>query len=265
MTAELIDATVERGGKPILNDVSVTCPGGAMTAFCGPNGAGKTTALSVMTGAIAPDAGEARLDGQTVRRQRPDALARRRAVVSQHAPLNFPFAVYEVVAMGRTPHFGRATPDKDNAAIEIAIDLMGLGPLIDRNYLTLSGGEKQRVNIARALAQVWREKPYKDDHSGHHHPWLFLDEPTSALDLKHQLSLMALLARLRDHGWGVVVVLHDLNLIKKYADRAVLFKDGGLWSAGPSQEVLSPQTVMDVFDLDAPYELAFAAPASASP
>ncbi|MEL6277257.1 MAG: ATP-binding cassette domain-containing protein [Pseudomonadota bacterium] len=261
MSAELINATVERGGKQILRNVSVSCPAGAITAFCGPNGAGKTTALSLMTGAIAPNAGEAKLDDLRVRRQRPEALARRRAVVSQYSQLSFPFAVYEVIAMGRTPHFGRVTPEQDNAAIEAAIDLMALSPLIDRNYLTLSGGEKQRVNIARALAQIWREGTQADDQSEPRPPWLFLDEPTNALDLKYQLALMALLGRLRDDGWGIIVVLHDLNLVKKYADRTVLFKDGSLSSTGPSHEVLSPQTVMDTFDLDAPYELGLVASA----
>ncbi len=253
MSAELIDICVDRAKRRVLTDVTLACPPGRITAFCGPNGAGKTTALSVLTGALAATSGDVRLDGDRIASQRPDALARRRAVVNQNSALNFPFEVHEVVAMGRTPYFGLVSPAADAAAIDGAIEATQLGSLAERNYLTLSGGERQRVNIARALAQAWRGP--KADKEDAHTPWLFLDEPTSALDLKYQLALMELLERLRDEGWGIVIVLHDLHLVRRYADKVALFKSGRLIAFGDSDDVLTETSVQNAFDLDAPYPL----------
>ncbi|MEM9169771.1 MAG: ATP-binding cassette domain-containing protein [Pseudomonadota bacterium] len=273
MTAELVEVSVERQRRRVLADVSLACEAGAITAFCGPNGAGKTTALSVLSGGLAARSGDVTLDGVALRRRRADALARRRAVVSQISTLNFPFDVHEVVAMGRTPHFGRAAPDADARAIAAAMRAMDLEPLATRNFLTLSGGERQRVNIARALAQVWPDAPdgapsrgdaggEAGGETGEQRPWLFLDEPTSALDLKHELALMTLLRRLRRDGWGIVIVLHDLHLVRRFADAAGFFKDGRLVAFGPAVDVVTETSVQDVFDLDAPYPLERAAPGS---
>ncbi|MEM6627575.1 MAG: heme ABC transporter ATP-binding protein [Pseudomonadota bacterium] len=247
MSVELDKVSVIRNGRPILNAATIACDAGAFTALCGPNGAGKTTALSVMTGALEPDEGRVRLDGEDVGAFDRLSLARRRAVVSQSSALSFPFQAHEVAAMGRAPHHGRAGQSRDAAVISAVIAAMDLTAMADRNYLTLSGGERQRVNIARALAQIW-DPP--DDGQAR---WLFLDEPTAALDLKHQIALMVRLKALAREGWGVVAVLHDLPLVRQHADKVVLFKDGEIHSAGAPADMLTPDRIQTVFDLAAPY------------
>ena len=255
MTLSLENATVVRGRRAILDRADFACAAGTFTALCGPNGAGKTTALSVLSGAVRPDAGAAMLDGRNVRAVAPGVLARRRAVVSQSSMLSFPFQVHEVVAMGRAPHQGRSGLGDDRRIIGEAIGLLDLTELAERNFMTLSGGERQRVHIARALAQIW-EAPDEAGPGGEGERWLLLDEPTAALDLKHQIKLMGLLRRLAGEGWGVAAVLHDLHLVRAYADEAVLFKGGAVAGAGPAGEQLTPERVQDIFDLDAPYAMA---------
>ncbi|MEM8986035.1 MAG: heme ABC transporter ATP-binding protein [Pseudomonadota bacterium] len=243
-------ASVIRNAKSILHNASFSCVPGKITALCGANGAGKTTALKVLSGAMKAEAGRAFMEEQPIHSFAREELARRRAFVAQHPSLAFPFRVHEVVEMGRTPHFGRATPDEDAEAVAAAMHSMSLVGLAERDYLTLSGGERQRVMIARALAQVW----FAPDEAKAR--WLLLDEPTSALDLKHQLALMSFLSKLAEGGWGVVCVLHDLQLVKRHADQIVMFKEGRVVSAGPPEIELTPERIADVFDLDAPFELA---------
>ncbi|MEM1086628.1 MAG: heme ABC transporter ATP-binding protein [Pseudomonadota bacterium] len=250
MSLELREVSVIRGGRKILSDVSGQVKAGQFTAFCGPNGAGKTTALTAATGSMTPERGEAFLDGDRVASASRADLAKRRAVVSQSSVLSFPFHVHEVVAMGRAPHFGRSTEIRDSAIIEEALAIMELSAFTNRNYLTLSGGERKRVDIARALAQVW-DAP--EDGTTR---WLFLDEPTSALDLKYQILLMERLEDLSKQGWGIVAVLHDLHLVRKYADQVWLFKEGRLRDQGPARTVLSSENVQIAYDLSAPYQFA---------
>ena len=250
MTLALDKASVLRSGRAILSAASLVCAPGRFTALCGPNGAGKTTALSVMSGALRPEAGRATLDGRNVRSFAAADLARRRAVVSQTSLLSFPFQVHEVVAMGRAPHHGRTGLAHDRRIIAEAIGLLDLTALAERNFMTLSGGERQRVQIARALTQVW-EAPEEGGVR-----WLLLDEPTSALDLKHQIDLMTLLKRLAGEGWGVAAVLHDLHLVRAHADDVVLFKGGAVLDAGPVADRLTAERVQEVFDLAEPYAMA---------
>ncbi|MEM6475251.1 MAG: heme ABC transporter ATP-binding protein [Pseudomonadota bacterium] len=249
MTLALRNASVIRTGRAILDEASLECAPGHFTAFCGPNGAGKTTALSVLSGALSPDQGDADLDGVSISAFKPIELAWRRAVVAQSSPLSFPFHVHEVVEMGRTPWSGVSGRKRDSEIVAAAMAEMDLTDLGARNYLTLSGGERQRANIARALAQLWDEPK---DHKGR---WLLLDEPTSALDLKHQIALLALLKRLADAGWGVVAVLHDLHLVRKHADRVVLFQEGRVFDDGATESVLTPEAVQQAYGLDEPYAL----------
>jgi iron complex transport system ATP-binding protein len=246
MTLTVDTVTLSRGGHTLLDAVSFTARPGAFTAICGPNGAGKSTALNVIAGSMKPDSGQARFDEAPVASIAPQRLALRRAVLPQAPALGFPFLVHEVVAMGRAPHHGRATPTEDAAAIEGALAEVQIEHMADRNYLTLSGGERQRVQIARVIAQLWTPPP---DGAAR---WLLLDEPTSALDLKHQLRLMRLLAKLANEGWGVLGVLHDLSMIRKWADTAVMFANGKVYADGPPDTVLNPAAVADAFDLDEP-------------
>ncbi|MEE4154757.1 MAG: heme ABC transporter ATP-binding protein [Erythrobacter sp.] len=250
MSLALRDVGVIRSGRAILDRASLSCEPGRFTAFCGPNGAGKTTALSLLSGSLAPDAGEVFIDGAPLSALKPLELARRRAVVAQSSSLGFPFHVHEIVEMGRTPHAAVSTRARDSEAVAAAMEAMEIAELGARNYLTLSGGERQRVNIARALAQLW-EPPEPGGHR-----WLLLDEPTSALDLRHQIALFALLRRLAREGWGIVAVLHDLHLVLEHVDDVVLFRSARIFATGPARRVLTPDAVQAAFGLDEPYALA---------
>ncbi len=250
MTLALKDALVRRGGRALLDAVSFTAEPGAFTAICGPNGAGKSTALNLISGAMKPDSGAVLIDGEALGAIPARKMALRRAVLPQTPSLSFPFLVHEVVAMGRAPHHGRATLSEDAEAVEGAMELVRISDMAERNYLTLSGGERQRVQIARVIAQLWH--PPQDGRSR----WLLLDEPTAALDLKHQLRLMHLLARLAGEGWGVLAVLHDLPLVKRWADKVVLVSDGEIVGDGAPSDVLTERAVADAFDLADPFSFA---------
>jgi len=250
MTLQLDKAIVRRAGRNLIDAVSFTALPGQFTAICGPNGAGKTTALGVISGSTQPDGGHARLDLEPIQSIPAKRLALRRAVLPQIPSLGFPFLVHEVVAMGRAPHHGIATATEDMEAIEGAMAAVQIDAMAERNYLTLSGGERQRVQIARVIAQLWHE-PAEDGAR-----WLLLDEPTSALDLKHQLRLMRLLSELAHKGWGILAVLHDLSLIRQWADKAVLFANGKIVGDGAPQAVLTEASVAKAFDLDEPYKFA---------
>lgn len=252
MTVELDQASVIRGRKPILNEAALICRPGEVTVLIGPNGAGKSTALQVMAGVTACDSGRCLFQGALIERLSRAELARRRGVVAQTSQLTFPFQVHEVIAMGRTPHYGYPRASNDEDVMHTVMEQMDIFELASRNYLTLSGGERQRVNIARVLAQLF-------DHPPNEVPWLFLDEPTSALDLKHQIELMKLLEALAAKGWGLVVVLHDLRLVRDHADKVVLFREGRVVGAGPKSQWLTPQLIQQTFDLDDPYNLGPAA------
>lgn len=243
MTLTLDQVTIRRGGRALLDAVSFSAKPGAFTAVCGPNGAGKSTSLNVASGSMKPDQGQVKFDLEPINAIAPQRLALRRAVLPQSPGLGFPFLVHEVVAMGRAPHHGRATAADNAAAIEGALAAVQIEHMAERNYLTLSGGERQRVQIARVIAQLWT--PPADGAAR----WLLLDEPTSALDLKHQLRLMRLLSELAGEGWGVLAVLHDLALIRQWADKAVLFAEGRVFADGPPAAVLTESVVAEAFDL----------------
>ncbi|MEM6580660.1 MAG: heme ABC transporter ATP-binding protein [Pseudomonadota bacterium] len=248
MTVELEQASVIRSRRHILNAADLVCEPGEVTVLIGPNGAGKSTALQVLAGVTACNGGRCLFQGDAIERLSRAELARRRGVVAQTSQLGFPFQVHEVVSMGRTPHYGYPRARNDAAVMNAVMDQMDIFELASRNYLTLSGGERQRVNIARVLAQLF-------DHPSTEVPWLFLDEPTAALDLKHQIELMKLLEQLAAKGWGLVVVLHDLRLVRDHADKVVLFRSGSVIGAGSKSQWLTPEMIQNTFDLEAPYDL----------
>ena len=185
-------------GARILRDVSVRFRPNRMNVLLGPNGAGKSTLLKIAAGLLTPTAGDVRYavrDGaRSVHRIPSDALARSRAVLSQHVELAFPLVVEDVVLMGRYPHFGRAPTTHDRDIVVRALDLVGMLDFRARAYPTLSGGEQQKVQLARVLAQIWNV-----DGSANGEPKvLFLDEPTSNLDVHYQLHLLEIAHGLRE-------------------------------------------------------------------
>ncbi|QLH62641.1 heme ABC transporter ATP-binding protein [Serratia symbiotica] len=215
------------GSHWLINDVSLSIASGEMLAIIGPNGAGKSTLLRLLTGYLTPSCGKCWLLDRPLEQWLPQQLAKVRAVMRQYSDLAFPFTVEEVISMGRSPHGQR---DRQQAIEQVMAQTDCL-ELAQRDYRQLSGGEQQRVQLARVLAQLWQPQPSPS--------WLFLDEPTSALDLYHQQHTLRLLRALtRQQPLGVCCVLHDLNLAALYADRILLLHQGRLVAAGTPQEVL---------------------------
>lgn len=214
-------------GRPVIQDVSLTLAKGELVALIGPNGAGKSTLLRLLTGFLKPVAGRCILDGKSLDAWGQQPLSRHRAVMRQQTQLGFDWQVEAVIAMGRTP-WGRPP---EPALIAQVMEMTGCLPLAGRQYAALSGGEQQRVQLARALAQLWRD--------GAPRGWLFLDEPTSALDLFHQQHLLRMLKTLTVQGeLHVCIILHDLNLAALWADRIVLLHGGHIVSQGTPEAVL---------------------------
>ena len=232
---EVRGLSVELGGAKILEDVSFALPRGGFTAVLGPNGSGKTTLLRALYRAVAPTRGESPLAGRPRAALERRALARQVAVLRQEPELAFDFLVEELVLMGRAPHQRLLTSDRpeDRQIAARCLALTDAAHLARRSFGTLSGGEKQRVLLARALAQ----EPQL----------LLLDEPTNHLDVRHQLEVLTLAARL---GITVIAALHDLNQTFAFADRALLLHRGRLLAFGAPAEVLAPERIAAVFGVE---------------
>jgi ABC-type cobalamin/Fe3+-siderophores transport system ATPase subunit len=235
---ELRDAGVRYGSFTALQDVSLQLGAGEFVAIAGPNGAGKSTLLGVMAGLRPQFTGECLYDGRAVREWTRAAFARRVSVVPQTVRIDFPFTAEQVVLMGRTAHADSLfESDADAAHVERAMSLTGTAPFRHRDFRSLSGGEKQRVIVASALAQTPES--------------LLLDEPATHLDIEHQISLYRLLRSLADEGVLVVTITHDLNLAASYATRVVLIRGGALSGDGKPADVLRAETIREVFRVDA--------------
>lgn len=228
-------------GAPLAVDgVSVRLSEGALAGILGPNGSGKTTLLRLLSGTHTPTAGRVLLNDRPLDQLSRRDAARQIAVVPQETELAFEYTALEIVLMGRHPHLGVFTvegPDDVRIARE-AMSATGTVHLAERPFHQLSGGEKQRVVIAAALAQS----------SG----VLLLDEPTASLDLGYQLEISSLLTRLnRDHGVTMAVSTHDLNLAASICRELILMRDGKVLAAGPTTEVLTADNVRRLYDVDA--------------
>ena len=229
---------VRVGRTRLLSGVSLTVSSQEIVAVVGPNGAGKSILLKAMCGDVRPAGGEVTLNDRRLRAWRPRARGRMMAVLPQESTLTFPFTVFEVVLMGRTPHDSGGQRDHDIA--RAALQAAGMGGLEQRIYPTLSGGERQRVHVARVLAQVWEE-------SADGPRYLLLDEPTASLDLAFQQHTLETVRRFADQGAGVLAVLHDLNLAAQFADRIVVLRDGHQLASGCPRAVLTPDTIEEAF------------------
>lgn len=243
---ECHDISVLASRKRLLDGVDARVAPGRLTALIGPNGAGKSTLISVLAGERRPDAGEVHFEGASITAVPGRALAQRRAVLLQDSALDFAFTCEEVVELGRLPFSG--TPDQldDGAAIAAACRLAGIDAFRHRSYQTLSGGEKQRVQFARAIAQIWR-RPEETRRSAR---YLLLDEPTSALDLRHQRMVLDIARRLSREGVGVLAAIHDLNLAIAYADDVILLRGGRVLASGPSEEVMTGAGIGACFEVE---------------
>ncbi len=225
-------------GKTLLEQIELDLAQGELLVVVGCNGAGKSTLLKNITGELS-GRGDVQVFGESLDAHRPRELARRRAVLAQHTHLSFGYEVEEVVLLGRIPHQRRQVEsDEDREIARESLRRVGLESYASRNYLTLSGGEQQRVHLARVLAQLAGTKGDR---------LLLLDEPTSSLDLAYQHQVLRLSRELCAEGVGVLAVLHDLNLASQYADKVAVLAGGRILAYGTPFSVLTPETVRTAF------------------
>ena len=238
MTMFADNISLHLSGFDLLRNISLEVEAGAVTAIVGPNGAGKSSLLKVLTGEITATRGDVYLNQRELTHWPLLDRAQMLAVLPQHTLLNFPFTADEVVGLGRIPHQTGVT--KDNQIITQALDLVDASYLQKRFYTQMSGGEKQRVQLARVLAQIWQP-------SDHGEQFLVLDEPTSAFDLSHQQLTLDIVRQLAERGVGVLMVVHDLNLAARCADNLVVFDGGVIAAQGKPKDILSEQLIDKVF------------------
>jgi heme transport system ATP-binding protein len=230
------------GQRRLLKQVSIEVRPGEVVAVVGQNGAGKSTLLRLFAGESMPSSGMIALGAQSLHTLRHRQRAKRIAVLPQENHLAFPLTVWETVCLGRAPHIRFLENHHDHALVEEALAAAGVRDLAERVFPTLSGGEKLRVHLARVLAQLL---PIMGEGK-----FLLLDEPTSSLDYAHQHQVLSVARRLARDGVGVLVVLHDLNLAARYADRIAVLHDGRIAHEGVPATVLTPDLVQAVFGLD---------------
>lgn len=241
MSLKISALSLRLGRHSILENVAIELHPGAIVCVLGPNGAGKSSLLRTATGEWVASSGEVKLDDRAIDEWPARERAQHLAVLPQHSNLDFAFKVEEVVLLGRTPH---ASGWQRNLAIaHSALELVDAIDLVDRLYTELSGGEKQRVQLARVLAQVW--EPAQNGAR-----YLLLDEPTAAFDLAHQKMMAEILSRVAGDGVGILIVLHDLNMAAKLADLIVMIKDGRICASGRPDTVITADIIKDVFDVD---------------
>ena len=225
-----------RRGDPIVSDVDFDVKAGEFVGLIGPNGCGKSTLIRVMSGMLPLTHGKVFVDGSEISSLSRQDLARRIAVLPQETTCTFPFTVREIVSMGRHPHLGRfrRLNSDDGKVIDEALCRTHTHAFAERSITELSGGEKQRVLIARALAQKPRA--------------LFLDEPTSHLDINHQIEVFALMLQTsRVDDMALICATHDLNLASAYCDRLILMSNGIIYADVTPEEVLTAQLMKDVY------------------
>jgi iron complex transport system ATP-binding protein len=254
------DLTFGYGETPVVRGVSLEVPANGFVGIIGPNGSGKTTLLRLLAGTRKPQRGSVQLDGVPLATLERGEIARRMAVVPQETQLAFEYSVLEVVLMGRYPHLGAFEIEgpRDVQLARAALAATGTLALEARLFSTLSGGEKQRVIIAAALAQI-SSVPVASGFPGpssvegsRKSSILLLDEPTAALDLKYQLEAASLLRSLHAaHALSVVVSTHDLNFAAALCHTLVMLKDGAVLAAGPVDDVLTPPRIRDLYEVDA--------------
>ncbi|WP_375263124.1 ATP-binding cassette domain-containing protein [Palleronia sp.] len=234
---ETRDMSITRDGAEVLRGIDLSLPPEGITAIIGPNGAGKSTLLHAMAGLLQPQAGQVRLSGEDLSAMPAEERAKALALLTQEQSVTARLQVGDLVAFGRWPHHrGRPGP-ADHAAVEDAVAAFGLEPFRTRTLDTLSGGQRQRAFVAMAYAQTT--------------PWILLDEPLSALDPRYAHDIMHRLHAISRPGAearGILIVVHDLGITARFADRVVALKDGGLYGAGPTIELMNAAWLSDLYD-----------------
>ncbi len=232
------DVTFSYTSTPILEEITMELSESEMLGIVGPNGAGKSTLIRCIDRILRPKRGSILLDGQEVAEMSMIAIAKNLGYVPQTTSRTFPTTVFDTVLVGRRPHIGWRSSRKDTKKVVEVLKLMEIEDLAMREFNELSGGQQQKVLIARALAQEAGV--------------LLLDEPTSNLDIQHQLEVMEIISDLvAEKGVSAIMAVHDLNLASRYTDRVIIMKAGRIFGAGSPSDILTPENIRSVYNVEA--------------
>ncbi len=235
------DIWYKSNNTQLLKDISFDVIPGDVLAVLGANGAGKTTLLKCLSKELVPEKGDILFREKELGHWQNKDLAKHRAVLSQHYQVTLPFTVEQIVMMGRYPHFKNHPLPKDLDIVKQSLEFAGILHLQHRNYLTLSGGEQQRAQIARVLSQLWEDESDEK--------LLILDEPVSALDIQYQHHIMQIVRKLSTRNFAVIAVLHDLNLALQYCSKALLLRNGEQVAFG-STGIIDRALIKKVYSVD---------------
>ncbi|MHA0856895.1 iron ABC transporter ATP-binding protein [Paenibacillus sp. CMAA1364] len=238
---EIRNASKNYDGIPVVDQVSVQIPKGAITSFIGPNGAGKSTLLSMISRLITRDQGEVLIDGDDIGKLKSNDLAKRISILKQSNHINIRLTIKELVSFGRFPYSQGNLTTEDWKFINEAIEYMGLQDIQDKYLDQLSGGQNQRAYIAMVIAQDT--------------DYILLDEPLNNLDMKHSVQIMKVLRRMvHELGKTVVIVIHDINFASVYSDYIVALKNGRIVKEGATHDIINSDVLKDVYGMDIPIE-----------
>ncbi len=240
---EVRSVAFEVNNRKLVDTINFTAQSGTHTVFLGANGAGKSTLLKLISGDLQPTAGEILYNQLPISSISNKELAKRRGILMQQNTVSMAFSVEELVMMGRYPHFGNDPSKQDWEIVHASMAETKTEHLAKRSYQTLSGGEQQRVQLARVLAQIHEAKD----------GILLLDEPTTGLDLKHQNDLLLITQKLTNKGFCVISILHDLNLASRFADQIILLKNGKMMQSGHPNDVINFENIQTIFEIEAQF------------
>jgi len=236
---EVKELSYHAGKKELLHRLNFVAKAGELLAILGANGAGKSTLMKLLCREIMPSSGHIIFRGKQLQQYKLPELAKQRAVLSQQNTISVSFIVNELVMMGRYPHFDQKPAANDFSVVRRVMQDTGISHLSGRDYNTLSGGEQQRVQLARVIAQVY-DSP---------NACLLLDEPTNGLDIQFQQQIMVLARKLADRGYCVICILHDINYASRFADRILMLKNGKKVAEGLPVEVINCDNIHETFSI----------------
>ncbi|MCL7988927.1 heme ABC transporter ATP-binding protein [Sphingobacterium sp. lm-10] len=236
---EVKNLSYQIGRKPILQDVSFHAQPGELLTIIGPNGAGKSTLIKLLCSEVKSPKNHIFLNGKDLSVYSAKEMALMRAVLTQANEVSVDFTVQELVTMGRYPHFAVNPRAIDLEIIASVLEDMGIQHFKERSYHSLSGGEKQRVQLARVLAQLYERQD----------AILFLDEPINGLDIQYQQIILAKARKMADRGWTVLCILHDINFAARYADKILIVKEGQLQHFGSPSEIITAENLLNTYNI----------------
>jgi iron complex transport system ATP-binding protein len=236
---EVKDLSYTIAGKTLLSGIDLKVAPGEMLAILGANGAGKSTLMKLLSREILPGSGSILIHGKEMKSYGTVELAKIRGVLAQHNTISMAFKVHELVLMGRYPHFESRPSAHDFEVVRMVMEETGVTHLSERDYNTLSGGEQQRVQLARVLSQIYDVK----------NGLLFLDEPINGLDMRYQQQILTIVRRMAERGYCVVCILHDINFASRYADNILILKNGRAVDYGSPLQVINCETIHEAFNI----------------